>query len=366
MKFGVVIHKPTMNLGDDIQTYAAAKLLPHVDYQIDREYISDFKSENDEPVAVIMNAWWMWKKWNWPPADCIIPKLLSMHINNYGVARKSSPIYAEWAQGCGGEFFKKYGPVGCRDMASLDFFKEQGIDCYFSGCLTLTIPKQEKTEDAGTYVCLVDLNDKIRAKAMEYLKDTGLEIRVISHNCDYRKSNATFEERMAKAEEILTLYQNAKFVITRRLHVTLPCLALETPVLSIVDLKDAEGNGTRWGCYMDTVRCIDNEDFLSGNFEYDFNNPPENKKGYLALREKLIQDVQDFVAEYENCDLPLEQVRKTTYTPLERLEWQNNMKTEVLEKWLKKSRKLLDDKKLFEKKYKDTLKKPEKVQKICR
>ena len=27
MKFGVVIHKPTMNLGDDIQTYAAAKLL---------------------------------------------------------------------------------------------------------------------------------------------------------------------------------------------------------------------------------------------------------------------------------------------------------------------------------------------------
>ena len=48
MKFGVVIHKPTMNLGDDIQTYAAAKLLPHVDYQIDREYISDFKSENDE------------------------------------------------------------------------------------------------------------------------------------------------------------------------------------------------------------------------------------------------------------------------------------------------------------------------------
>ena len=80
MKFGVVIHKPTMNLGDDIQTYAAAKLLPHVDYQIDREYISDFKSENDEPVAVIMNAWWMWKKWNWPPADCIIPKLLSMQF----------------------------------------------------------------------------------------------------------------------------------------------------------------------------------------------------------------------------------------------------------------------------------------------
>lgn len=61
MKFGIVIHKSTMNLGDDIQTYAAAKLLPHVDYQIDREYVSDFESKDNEPVAVIMNAWWMWK-----------------------------------------------------------------------------------------------------------------------------------------------------------------------------------------------------------------------------------------------------------------------------------------------------------------
>ena len=26
MKFGVVIHKPTMNLGDDIQTYAACHI----------------------------------------------------------------------------------------------------------------------------------------------------------------------------------------------------------------------------------------------------------------------------------------------------------------------------------------------------
>ena len=35
MKFGVVIHKPTMNLGDDIQTYAAAEKV-----QKNSEYIS--------------------------------------------------------------------------------------------------------------------------------------------------------------------------------------------------------------------------------------------------------------------------------------------------------------------------------------
>lgn len=119
MKFGIIIHKTTMNLGDDIQTYAAAKLLPRVDYLVDRESISEFESENNEPVAVVMNAWWMWKKWNWPPADCIIPKLTSMHINKYGVKKNSSPITNEWMTGCGKEFFQKYGPVGCRDIASM-------------------------------------------------------------------------------------------------------------------------------------------------------------------------------------------------------------------------------------------------------
>ena len=60
MKYGVISHKTTTNLGDDIQTYAAVKLLPHVDYVLTREKLDTFHSENDEPVAVVMNAWWMW------------------------------------------------------------------------------------------------------------------------------------------------------------------------------------------------------------------------------------------------------------------------------------------------------------------
>lgn len=356
MKFGVLIHKTTMNLGDDMQTYAAAKLLPKVDYQIDREYVDGFKSEDNEPVAVVMNAWWMWKKWNWPPADCIIPKLTSMHINNYGVKKKSSPIYGEWLTGCGGEFLKKYGPVGCRDHSTLEFLQEQGIDAYFSGCLTLTIPKQKETSDAGTYVCLVDLNEKHLKHAKELLKDTGLEIRVMSHNCDYRNSNATLEERFEKVEEYLTQYQNAKFVITRRLHVTLPCIALGVPVLSVVDLKDVR-NTSRWDSYMDMLRCVDYEDFMNNKFDFDFMNPPANKDGYRIIRENLIKEVQNFVKEYKDCDKSLEEVRKTTYTAQEKLLWHNDMMKQTLEKWLKKSRGLLEERNTYEKKYKEEHKK---------
>lgn len=348
MKFGVIWHKTTMNMGDDIQTYAAANHLPQVDYVIERENTDKFCSKDHEPVAVLMNAWWMWQKWNWPPAECIVPKLTSMHINNYTVAKKSSPISDEWMQGIGGKFFRENGPVGARDQVTLDFLKERGIDSYFSGCMTLTLPKQKVTKDAGTYVCLVDLNEKLEKAAREMLKDTGLKVRVLSHDCDYRTSNASYEKRMQKVQDLLTEYQNAKCVITRRLHVSLPCLAMEVPVFSVVDMKN-DGNSSRWAPYADWVHYVSNEDFVNGNFEYDFLNPPANKPNYLQTREALIADVAKFVEEMRDCELPIEQVKKTSYTEEEARIWQNDLMHYTLELWREQSQELVEEKNMYQK-----------------
>lgn len=348
MKFGVILHKTTMNLGDDIQTYASMQHLPSVDYIVERENTDSFHSENNEPVAVIMSAWWMWQKWNWPPAECIVPKLVSMHMNNYTIYRKASPIYDEWLQGVGGKFFRENGPIGVRDKTSLDFFNERGFECYFSGCITLTLPQQKKTPDAGQYVCLVDLNPALESKARELLKDTGLEIRVLSHHCDYRKSDATFEERMKTVEDLLTQYQNAKFVITRRLHVSLPCLAMQVPVLSVVNMNDV-GNSTRWAPYAEWLHYVADEDFKAGNFDYDFNNPPENKKTYLQTRENLTADIKAFVDEMKKCDLPIEQVKKVSYTEEEARIWQNELMHFTLEKWLHQNRGMLNERNKYKK-----------------
>lgn len=348
MKFGVILHKTTMNRGDDIQTYAAMQHLPQVDYVIDRENTNAFRSKEGEPVAVIMSAWWLWKKWNWPPAECIIPKFVSMHMNNYSINRKSSPLYDEWLEGIGGEYFRKYGPIGVRDQTSLDFFTERGFDSYFSGCITLTLPKQKKTEDAGTYVCLVDLNDRLEQAAREMLKDTGLKIKVFTHRCDFRNSDASFEERMEAVEKLLTQYQNAKFVITRRLHASLPCLAMGVPVLSVVKIED-EGNFTRWEPYSKWIHFVSNKDFRTGNFEYDFLNPPENKEDYKATREALMKDIADFVDEMKDCSLPLAQVKKTPYTEQEAKEWRSKLMEFTLNKWLEEDRKFLEEKEELEK-----------------
>ena len=344
MKYGVLMHTTTMNLGDDIQSYASAQFLPHMDYVVERENIDSFQSEDNEPVGVIMSAWWMWQKWNWPPAECIVPKLVSMHMNNYTIYRKASPIQDEWLQGIGGDFFRANGPVGCRDQTTLDFFTERGFECYFSGCITLTLPKQKKTPDAGTYVCLVDLKPELEKAAREWLKGSGLEIRVLTHHCDYRKSDATMEERLQRVE-----YQNARFVVTRRLHVSLPCLAMETPVLAIVNMKDP-GNTSRWAPYYSWVHNIADEDFISGNIDFDYNNPPANKQEHIKTRNALIESIQQFINETKDNTLPISQIKKTSYTEEEARRWQNELMHWTLDRWLHMNRGLLDERNKYKKK----------------
>lgn len=351
MKYGVLMHTTTMNLGDDIQSYALAQFLPHIDYICTRENLDKFVSKDNEPVGVIMSAWWMWEKWNWPPARCIYPLLTSMHVNTYTIKRKASPIKEEWLQGIGGDYFKAYGPIGCRDYTTLDYFKKLGFDAYFSGCITLTLPKQPKTKDAGEYVCIVDLDAKLEEKVRELLKPTGLKIRKLTHHCDYRKSDATLEQRFSTVVDTLTTYQNARCVITRRLHVSLPCLAMEAPVICIVDMKD-KGNETRWAPYYDWMHKADRNDVLAGKIDYDFLNPPKNKTLHLDTRNKLAASVTQFVEETKNCKLSTEELVKTTYTYEEQKEWQHQLMHYTLDRWLHLNRGLLSERNQARKKVK--------------
>jgi len=45
-------------------------------------------------------------------------------------------------------------------------------------------------------------------KLYYFHKDSGLEIRVMTHHCDYRKSEDTVEQRLKRVEDLLTQYQN--------------------------------------------------------------------------------------------------------------------------------------------------------------
>lgn len=359
MKYGILLNKNNENIGDDIQAYATSQFLPHVDYFVDREFIDDFQSENGEPVAVIMNAWYMWKKWNWPPSKYIVPKFVGFHYADHQLARQpGSPVKYEFLNGIGGDYLKAYGPIGCRDRFTCDMLTQLGIDSYFSGCITMTLPKMPVREDRGTYICLVDLEERVVDKIKSILKDQKIELKVMTHNRD-RNSELTWEDRQKQVVELLTTYQNARCVVTKRLHCALPCLALETPVFLIKEME----NDIRFDPYYDFLYRTTVTRFMSGDYDYDFMSPPPNKEDYKEYRQKLIEEVQEFVHQMESENRSVDELNRTHFTQEEVIFWRHDVMKKAMNEWLDKYRKVQIDNKKLQKKNQELKKKIEKLEK---
>lgn len=344
MKYGLLVNEMNENIGDDIQAYAEAQFLPRVDVMVDRENLDKFVYEDGtEPVALIMGAWFMWKKYNWPPAKQIVPLNVGYHhfdrdANVYESSSYAIPIFSEHYTGVGGQWFKDHGKVGCRDNYTVKVLEKAGIPAYFSGCVTLTLPKQKETKDKGKYIVFVDLNKDVEKKIREIVGDK-LEIRKVSHITE-NIMGATWEERKKRVEEYLTLYQNAAYVVTRRLHVALPCLAMETPVMVIQSVKMNDPN--RFDPYNKWLHYCRNKEFLKNGYpEFDFLNGTPNKKDYLETRETLIKSMTEFVEYCEkNKKKPLSFFDKTSYTEEEMLRWRVDFMRDALNKTYIESRRM--------------------------
>lgn len=344
MKYGLLINDANQNIGDDIQAYAEAQFLPRVDVLVDREHLDTFKYKNGkDPVALIMGAWFMWHKYNWPPSEQIVPLNVGYHhFNREANVFKSSsyavPITTEHYTSIGGQWFKEHGKVGCRDYYTCEVLDKAGIPNYFSGCVTLTLPKQKSTPDKGNYIVLVDLNDKVEKKVRKLAKGK-FEIRKVTHVTPKIKG-ATWEERKARVEEYLTLYQNAAYVVTRRLHVALPCLAMGVPVMVIQSVKMNDPN--RFEPYSKWLHYCRNHEFLKDGYaDFDFENGTPNKKDYQKTRRELTKTMKEFVNFCEeNKSKPLSFFKKTTYSELELLRWRVDFMKDALLKTHIESRKM--------------------------
>lgn len=220
MNFGVIINPNTTNLGDDIQTYAATRFFKNPLY-IDRENLDKVH----EKVKVIMNGWFMSQTKNWPPSSSIDSLFISFHGNNKIINKE---LYS---------YYKKFEPIGCRDLDTLELFNSIGIDAYYSGCLTLTLPemKNPRTDE----IIVVDLlRSNYSDEYRNYIKNNLIpkkfenQISYISHLIS-EPQTSTFSERMKNVELLLDRYSRAKLVVTSLIHCALPCLAIGTPVLFV-------------------------------------------------------------------------------------------------------------------------------------
>lgn len=284
MKFGLVVNLKTDNIGDDIQSYAAKCFLPTIDYVIDREQLDTFETAG-ESVKVIMNGWYMYSKFNWPPSAQIDPLWVSIHITEqdyFGIGER-------FLDGCGGDYLRHYAPIGARDESTLQMLERNHIPAFLSGCLTLTIPQFSNVEKTDE-VLLVDLDEKSEAIVREMYPAENFQC--VTHNVSAEEYAAlSVEERLQRVEKFLRRYQGAKCVITSRLHCALPCLALQTPVLLVYKREYAP----RMQSFLALLHYTEIDSFDEGVRAFDPANPKANSDAYMPIREELSRRCREFL-----------------------------------------------------------------------
>ncbi len=212
-----------MNIGDTIQSIAAERFLPQIDKKFDRDFLNT-TVENDR-CLLILNGWYTTRPENWPPCEGIIPVITSFHIANF------KRIKRRLLNKKSIEYFKQYEPIGCRDQKTAEMLSAKGVETFYSKCLTLTFPKREKEPQDGK-VFLVDI-DTNEIPVPSHIEDNAVKL---SHSFPFYYSD---QIKTMAARHLLEMYkQEARLVITTRLHSAIPCIAFGIPVIFFGDPKD--------------------------------------------------------------------------------------------------------------------------------
>jgi hypothetical protein len=292
----------TFNLGDQIQSIAARELMPKVDYLIERDRLLSYSGLPS--FRMILNGWFMHASDQWPPPQNITPLFVSFHATTFknglmalaekilwNVGRRQDLLDLKFS-----EYYRKYAPIGCRDISTSQRFEKNSIDSYFSGCLTLTLNRDRFSSSARSGVLIVDpLSDLPGRNWRERLL-----VRLpgsISKGVK-RLSHITFSRnclsKLKLAEELLQAYASAELVVTSRLHVVFPCLAFGTPVILI----DTQRQPERYSGYQHLITSVfadklqDAQSWEAAYVDAQRSRQPEVSK----LVSRMLGEVQDFVA----------------------------------------------------------------------
>lgn len=326
MKYGLIVHLRTQNIGDDIQSYAIEKFLPRLDYVIDRNHIDSFYTETGEKVATLLGGWYMHKSLNWPPSPFLKVLPISFHLTKRGESQIAKVLLTDY----GAEWFKNFETIGCRDEGTVELLQSVEVNAYFSGCFTLTLEPFADVNRHGKIV-LVDLPEEVVAFIKAHTKK---EVVLNSHDykskniprviVDYPKTHAAkdiinvshypeirdepspkslykgnWNYRRAFSEGILRFYQGASLVVTKRLHASLPCLALGTPVL-MVNLAERLAD-QRVSSFLPYINHTTPEALLSGEYVYNFDEPKANPGGHEKFATDIRKKCTDFITACENA-----------------------------------------------------------------
>jgi hypothetical protein len=282
-RYALISHS-TINLGDEIQSIAVSQFLPRVDLMVDRDALNRLPQGAQGRYKLVLNGWHTRSPENWPPAPAFDTLPISLHLSNEvnsanATGRRPSEALLE---GAALDYWRAHAPVGTRDLWTLDLLRAKGVEAYFSACATLTLGDGGEVP-RHDYVCAVDLPEPVLAALRERTRG---RVVVTTHRDPLPAPTA---QRMRRARRLLSLYAQARAVVTSRLHCAMPCLAFGTPVL----LVDAARDGYRFSGLKDLTAHCTPEEFDAVAF--DPNDPPPNTDAYLPYRRALSRTINAFV-----------------------------------------------------------------------
>lgn len=283
------------NLGDDLRTYAAMQLLPRIDRVLDADNLDaplPDLSDNDRLVTLLSGNV-LRENTHWLPEKHIAPVCVGVHLSQEDVWG----IPFTQLCGAGKDYFTACAPIGCRDQRTVALLEQTGIPHQLTGCLTLTLKRpQVRTQ---SYICCVDVPHEVVETLQTYA--AGTTVQELTHQLTDASSD--FNARMDNVKQLLRIYAGAKFVVTRRLHCAMACLAMGTPVLLLYnsDYEDV----TRFAPMDQMVRTQPVDAFLHQLHQSGMPQPWTNPMGIEAWQEKLTAAVAQGISTAESMALPI-------------------------------------------------------------
>ena len=211
-----------MNLGDDIQLIAMQRILKLI------------LPENDIVRLELSNLW------TWRGEQLLVPisfPLISYH--NFKVTCFSeciTPVFIALSiltdNLCEDDvtYLCKYSPVGCRDLHTYSIMKKYNIPAYVYGCVTLTLPLRDNKFFQARNIYAVDISKNLEKYLPDYIK------KEVIYHTNVRYINDLRQTPEEEAYDVYSEYrQKAKMIITSRMHVALPCMAMGIPVIFAKD-----------------------------------------------------------------------------------------------------------------------------------
>ncbi|WP_042195549.1 polysaccharide pyruvyl transferase family protein [Paenibacillus camerounensis] len=247
MKYGILAYKKSVrpesknwsNLGDPIQSYAMVKIYEEMGVteeellKIDRYSTSSY---NGEYVILPYNCYNMvFNQYkhefnSLPVSDNIIPVYVSFHLHSRSLDKTLL------------QQLKNFEPIGCRDEETMQMLRKNNVRAYLSGCVTATLPKRKESPLKGK-VYFVDYPKSLD----KYIPKHILDKAEYSTHLPYipRVSDDVYltdeEERnyyQLGVKQLEDYETNACLVITSRLHVAAPCMAMGIPVILVSENFD--------------------------------------------------------------------------------------------------------------------------------